>query len=130
LAWAIASKLAREGADLAFTYQGEALERRVRPLAESVGSRWVFPCDVTREEDIDRVFGRIQEEWKGLDILIHSIAFAQREDLEGRFVETSRQGFLTALEISAYSLVSLARRAEPLMEGREGSLVTLSYYGS
>lgn len=129
LAWSIAQSLHHRGAELAFTYQGESLERRVRPLAEEVGSNLVEPMDVTDDSSMDRVFQVLKEKWQGLDILIHSVAFANKEDLEGRFVETSREGFLKAMDISAFSLVTLARRAEALMEGREGSIVTLSYYG-
>lgn len=131
LAWAIARHLKELGADLAFTFQGEALERRVRPLAESVSSTLVLPCDVTNESQVDSVFQTLQEKWGSLDVLIHSVAFANREDLEGSFLNTSRDGFLKAMEISAYSLVSLARRAEPLMEkSGGGSIITLSYYGA
>lgn len=130
LAWSIAQALHRDGVELGFTYVGEALERRVRPLAESLGSTFIEPCDVTSDDAIDRTFTQARERWGGLDILIHSVAFANREELEGRFVDTSRDGFRMALDISAYSLVALARRAEPLMEGRRGSILTLSYYGA
>jgi len=129
LAWAIAKQLFEGGVELGFSYQGEALERRVRPLAEEVGSRFVEPCDVSRDEDIDAIFTKVKERWGRLDILIHSVAFANKEDLEGRFVDTSRAGFAKALDISAYSLVAATRRAEPLMTDG-GSIVTLSYYGS
>jgi enoyl-[acyl-carrier protein] reductase I len=130
IAWAIAKALKEEGAELAFTYAGEVLEKRVRPLAESVGSRIVLPCDVSDDTQIDSVFEKIKNEWGGLDILIHSVAFAKREELKGEFVDTSREGFKLALDISAYSLVALARRAVPLMEGRGGSILTMTYYGS
>lgn len=130
IAWAIAKALHREGAELAFTYPGEALEKRVKPLADSLNSSIVLPCDVTRDDEIDEVFKTIEEEFGGLDILVHSIAFARREELKGRFIETSREGFNLAMEISAFSLLALAKKAEPLMEGREGSILTLSYYGS
>lgn len=130
LAWAIAKQLHDAGATLGFTYLGEALERRVRPLAESVGATLIEPCNVADDADLDKVFNRVKETWGNLDILIHSVAFANREDLEGRFVKTSRQGFQTAMDISAYSLVAMASRAEPLMEGRDGSIITLSYYGA
>ncbi len=130
LAWAIAQQLHQAGASLAFTFQGEALERRVRPLAEGVDAKLIEPCDVTNDTQLDSLFSKIKESWGHLDFLIHSVAYAQREDLEGRFVDTSREGFRMALDISAYSLVELSRRAEPLMEGRAGSILTLSYYGA
>jgi len=129
IAWGIAEALHGAGARLGFTYQGETLERRVRPLAEGVDADLILPCDVTDEEQVQDVFQKARETWDGLDILIHAVAFANREDLEGRFVDTSRDGFLTAIEISAYSLVSLARHAAPLMNDG-GSIITLSYYGA
>lgn len=130
LAWAIAKQLHEGGAKLAFTYLGEALERRVRPLAESVNADLILPCNVTDDAQLDQTFAQVKEKWGGLDILIHSVAFANREDLEGRFIETPRAGFQMALDISAYSLVAMARRAEPLMEGRDGTILTMSYYGA
>jgi enoyl-[acyl-carrier protein] reductase I len=135
LAWSIAQHLKTAGYQLGFTYLGDALERRVRPLAESVQSDLIEPCNVADDGDLDRLFGRVREKWGSLDVLIHSVAFANREDLEGRFVETSREGFRMALDISAYSLVATARRAEPLMESREGrpeggTILTLTYNGS
>lgn len=130
LAWGIAKKLHAQGARLGFNYLGEALERRVRPLAESVEADLIEPCDVSDGVQMDKLFSKVKQKWGHLDILIHSVAFANREDLEGRFINTSRDGFLMAMDISAYSLVSLARRAEPLMEGREGAIITLSYYGA
>jgi enoyl-[acyl-carrier protein] reductase I len=130
LAWSIAEHLHQAGCELAFTYVGEALERRVRPLAESVGAKLILPMNAQSETEMDEVFAKLKAEWGGLDFLIHSIAFANREDLEGRFVDTKREGFLLALDISAYSLVALARRAEPLMEGREAAILTLSYLGA
>ena len=116
LGWAIAKSMAAEGAELAFTYQGETLERRVRPLAESVGSSFVEPCDVTDDSQIDGLFGKLKDQWDSMDFLVHSVAFAEREDLEGSFVDTSRAGFQKALDISAFSLVALAQRAKPLLE--------------
>jgi enoyl-[acyl-carrier protein] reductase I len=130
LAWAIAKQLHEGGAKLGFTYLGDALERRVRPLAESVQADLIEPCDASNDAQIDALFSRIKDKWDGIDILIHSIAFANREDLEGRFINTSRDGFKLAMDVSAYSLVALARRAEPMMEGRGGSIITLSYYGA
>ncbi len=129
LAWAIAQELHKGGAELGFTYLGEALERRVRPLAEGVNSPLIEPCNVSDDTQIEALFSKIQKTWGKLDILIHSVAFANREDLEGRFITTSRQGFSNAMDISAYSLVALARHSEPLMQNG-GSIVTLSYYGA
>jgi enoyl-[acyl-carrier protein] reductase I len=131
LAWAIARRLADEGAQLAFTYQGERIEKGVRELAESVGSPLVTECDVRDDEGLDRVFAEVGEAFDGgLDLLVHSVAFAAAEDLEGRFVDTPRDRFWLALDVSAYSLVAVARRAEPLMAARGGgSVVTLTYLG-
>ncbi len=130
IAWAIAEALKREGMDLAFTYAGEALESRVRPLAESLGSKLILPCDVTDDGQIASVFQALRSKWGGLDALVHSVAFAKKEELKGEFLSTSRDGFRLALDVSAFSLVALARAAAPLMEGRPGSIVSLSYYGS
>lgn len=130
LAWAISKQLHEAGAELGFTYLGEALERRVRPLAESVGATLIEPCDVANGEQITALFESVEKKWGHVDYLIHSVAFANKEDLEGRFVDTTKNGFLTAMDISAYSLVALARAAEPLMKGREGAIVTLSYHGA
>ena len=130
IAWAISQALHREGAELAFTYAGEVLERRVRPLAEGLGAKIVLPCDVTKDEEIARVFDTLRNEWGGLDILIHAIAFAAKEDLSNPFVQTSRQGFHLALDVSAYSLVVLSRHAAALMEGRQGSILTMTYMGA
>lgn len=129
IAWGIARAAAAEGAELAFTYQGEALERRVRPLAEQVSSSIVEPLDVTDAGQIQEVFDKLKAEWGQLDFLVHSVAFADREDLKGRTIDTSRDGFLKALEISAYSLISLCRAAEPLMSPG-GSIIALTYHGS
>jgi len=129
IAWAIAQKLHAEGMELAFTYV-PALESRVRPLAESLGVSLVLPCDVTVDAEIDSVFTAIKDKWGGLDALVHSLAFANKDELKGDFSATSREGFALAMDVSAYSLVALARGAAPLMEGRDGSIITLSYYGS
>ena len=129
IAWAIARRLHGEGMELAFTYV-PALESRVRPLAESLGVSLILPCDVTIDKEIDGVFTAIKEKWGGLDSLVHSLAFANKEELKGDFSATSREGFALALDVSAYSLVALSRGAAPLMEGRDGSIITLSYYGS
>ncbi len=129
IAWGIAQALHREGCELAFSYGAPMLEKRVRPLAESVGARLVELCDVTDDTAIERVFEKVKETYGTIDVLVHSIAFADRRDLQGRFVETSRDGFKMALDISAYSLVALTRAAEPLMTDG-GSILTLTYYGS
>ena len=130
IAWGIAQALAAEGATMAFTYQGERIEAGVRELAGSLGSTLVLPCDVTRDEDLDAVFETVGKEFGGLDILIHAVAFAAREDLEGRFTDTKRANFAMALDISAYSLTAMVQRAEPLMEQKGGgSVVTMTYLG-
>ena len=130
IAWAISEALHAEGAELAFTFAGEILEKRVRPLAEGIGAKIILPCDVTKDEEIEKVFATLKQEWGGLDIMIHAIAFARKEDLANPYVQTSRQGFHLAMDVSAYSMVALARHAAPLMEGRNGSMLTLTYMGS
>lgn len=129
IAWGIAQQVHAHGAELAFTYLNESLEKRVRPLAESVGAQLVVPCDVQQDDSIQAAFEAVKAQWGTLDFLIHAVAFAQREDLDGRFVDTSREGFRIALDVSAYSLVALARAAAPLMPSG-GSLVALTYYGA
>ena len=131
IAWAIAKRLAAEGAHLAFTYQGERIESSVRDLAASVDSPLVTACDVRADEDVQRVFAEAGEAFGGeLDLLVHSVAFAAAEDLEGRFTDTPRNRFWLALDVSAYSLVACARAAEPLMEAAGGgSIVTMTYLG-
>jgi enoyl-[acyl-carrier protein] reductase I len=131
IAWAIAKRLADAGAELAFTYQGERIEKNVRDLAASVGSPLVTACDVRSDDDIARVFDEVGTAFDGgLDLLVHSVAFAAAEDLEGRFTDTPRDRFWLALDVSAYSLVSCARAAEPLMEARGGgAIVTMTYLG-
>lgn len=129
IAWAISQALHREGADLAFTYAGETLAKRVQPLAASVGSDFVFPCDVRSDDDITSVFKAIENCWGGLDILVHAVAYAHKDELKGSFLNTTREGFATALDVSAYSLIALAKGAVPLMQEREGSIITLTYYG-
>jgi enoyl-[acyl-carrier protein] reductase I len=131
IAWAIARRLAAEGAQLAFTFQGERIESTVRELAESVSSPLVTACDVRSDEDVQRVFGEVGEAFDGrLDLLVHSVAFAAAEDLEGRFTDTPRDRFWLALDVSAYSLVACARAAEPLLEAAGGgSIVTMTYLG-
>jgi enoyl-[acyl-carrier protein] reductase I len=129
IAWAIAKRLAEGGAELAFTFQGDRIEKSVRELAESVSSPLVTACDVRSDEDLERVFNEARETFDGrLDLLVHAVAFAAAEDLEGRFTDTPRDRFWMALDVSAYSLVACARLAEPLMEAG-GSILTMTYLG-
>jgi enoyl-[acyl-carrier protein] reductase I len=129
IAWGIAKAVHEQGAELAFTYQGEALQRRVEPLAAQTGSDIVLPCDVTDDASIDSVFSTIKERWGTFDFLVHAIAYADKDELKGKYVNTSRDNFLRSLDISCYSLTAVAQRANALMnEG--GSIVTLSYYGA
>ncbi len=129
IAWGIAKALHEQGAVIGFSSIEMLIEKRVRPLADSIGSTFVEPCDVQKDEDIDRVFARWQKEQGNIDILVHALAFARREDLDGRFVDTSRDGFMLAMDVSAYSMVALAHAAAPLMP-KGGSMMTLSYYGA
>ena len=131
IAWAIAKRLADAGAELAFTYQGERIEKNVRDLAESVSSPLVTECDVRSDADIERVFREVGETFDGgLDLVVHSVAYAAAEDLEGRFTDTPRDRFWLALDISAYSLIACARAAEPMMESRGGgAILTMTYLG-
>lgn len=129
IAWGIAKTVAEHGAELGFTYQGEALEKRVRPLAESVGASMVLPCDVTDEDSMDAVFAAVEKQWGTLDFLVHAIAFSDKDELKGHYLNTTRSNFLRTMDISCYSLTALAKRAAPLMsEG--GSILTLTYYGA
>ena len=131
LAWSIAQTLAAEGAEIALTYQGEILEKRVRPLAAQIEADVVGELDVNNDAQIASVFAALKKKWDGLDLLVHAVAFAEREDLRDRFLTVTRANFAKSLEISAYSLVALARAAEPLMEARGGgSILTLSYLGA
>ncbi len=129
LAWGIARRAAEHGATLAFTYQGEALERRVRPLAESVGGAFLLPCDVSDPDSIDAVFADIGSRWGELDFLVHAIGFSDKNELRGRYIDTSRENFLRTMDVSCYSFTAVARRAEPLLRPG-GSLLTLTYYGA
>jgi len=129
IAWACAQSLAREGMRLAFTYMGDRMEKGVRDLAAEVPNSLVLPCDVTRQETIDEVFRVLREEFGTLDSVVHAVAFAKREELVGDFFNTSKEGYMLAHEVSAYSLTAVSRCALPLMEGREGSIVTLTYIG-
>src|SRR5262249_47078081 len=130
IAWAIARGFHAEGAELALTYPNEAIEKRVRPLAESLGVKTVLECDVTRDEQIDATFSALRDRWGTLDALVHAVAYAGRDELKGRFLDTTRAGFNLALEVSAYSLVALARGAAPLFPPSGGSILTLTYLGS
>jgi enoyl-[acyl-carrier protein] reductase I len=131
LAWSIAQTLATEGAEVAMTYQGEILEKRVRPLAAQIEADVIGELDVNDDAQIASVFAALKKKWDGLDLLVHAVAFAERENLRDRFLTVSRENFKKSLEISAYSLVALARAAEPLMEAAGGgSILTLSYLGA
>jgi len=129
IAWGIARRAAQAGAELAFTYQGEVLRKRVEPLVESVGGKLLVPMDVTDDAQVAEAFGAVEETFGSIDFMVHSIAFADREDLRGRTIDTSREGFLKAMNISVYSLIQLAREAEPIMNPG-GCILTLSYYGA
>src|SRR5215475_6838615 len=129
IAWGIAKACAAQGAALAFTYQGDALKKRVEPLAGEVGSTLVFPCDVTEGASIDAVFAALSREWGKLDFLVHAIAFSDKSELDGRYVDTTEKNFTQTMLISCYSFTALAQRAEKLMSAG-GSLLTLTYYGA
>ncbi|MAI62960.1 MAG: enoyl-[acyl-carrier-protein] reductase [Micavibrio sp. TMED27] len=129
IAWGLAKAAAESGAELAFTYQGEALEKRVKPLAEKIGASILVPCDVTDEASIDEAFKTIEEEWGQLDFLVHAIAFSDKSELDGLYLDTSRDNFLRTMDISVYSFTAVAKRATPLMK-EGGSMVTLTYYGA
>tara|TARA_Y100001936_G_C15993279_1_gene623595 strand:+ start:238 stop:1041 length:804 start_codon:yes stop_codon:yes gene_type:complete len=129
IAWGIAETLNRHGAELAFTYQGEAFEKRVRPLANSIGSDFLLQCDVTNEDELDEVFAELEKKWGKIDFIVHAIAYSNKEELKGYYKDTSLQNFLNSMHISCYSFTSVARRASAIMnEG--GSMITLSYLGA
>jgi len=129
IAWGIARMLAGSGAELAFTFQGDAQAKRVRPLAESVASKLVLPCDVGNDSELDAVFTELSQEWGTLDFLVHSLAYSDRNELKGRYVDTSRQNFISTLSISCYSFTDVARRAAAMMTSG-GSMITLTYGGA
>jgi len=129
IAWGMAKMAHEHGAELAFTYQGDSFERRVRPLAESVGSDIVLPCDVTDTGSLDTVFDTIKGNWGGLDFVLHAVAYSDKEELKGRYIDTTKDNFLQSLEISCYSFTAVAQRAVPLMQAGS-SLVTLTYSGA
>jgi enoyl-[acyl-carrier protein] reductase I len=129
IAWGIAQMLASQGAELAFTYQGDAQAKRLRPLAESIGSKIVLPGDVEKDSDLDAVFAQLEKQWGSLDFLVHAIAFSDAKELKGRYVDTTRTNFLRSLDISCYSFTAVARRAASLMT-KGGAMVTLTYLGA
>lgn len=129
LAWGITKALASQGAEIAFTFQSEALEKRVRPLAQSLGFDFLIPCDVNKDGDIARTFSAIREKWEKIDFVVHAIAYADKEELKGKYTDTSRRNFLNALDVSCYSFTETCREASRLMpEG--GALLTLTYHGA
>lgn len=129
IAWGIAKACADQGAEIAFTYQGEALQKRVVPLAESVGSKHILPCDVTEQGSIDALFETLRKDWGKIDFFVHAIAYSNKDELDGRYVDTTLDNFTASMAISCYSFVALCQRAEKLMTDG-GSIVTLTYYGS
>ena len=129
IAWGIATALHKHGAELAFTYQGDAFGRRVKPLAERLGSKLVLPCDVSDEKSVDSVFDALRDEWGTIDFIVHAIAFSDKEELKGRYADTSRENFIQTMLISCFSFTDVARRAAKLMPNG-GSLITLTYGGS
>lgn len=129
IAWGIAEMAHKHGAELAFTFQGDALEKRVRPLAESVQSKIVVPCDVTNHESIDATFKAVEKEWGELDFVVHAIAYSDKNELDGLYLNTTRDNFLKTMDISVYSFTAVAQRAVPLMKNG-GSLITMTYHGA
>jgi len=130
IAWGIARTLAAHGARIAFTYQGEAQLKRLKPLAASIGATLLMPADVENDDELDAAFATLEREWGGLDFLVHAIAFSDRDELKGRYVDTSRANFARTLSVSCYSFTAAARRAVKLMAGRDGAMLTLSYLGA
>jgi enoyl-[acyl-carrier protein] reductase I len=129
LAWGIAQQLSLEGAELAFSYQGDVIKKRVVPLAQSLGSQLVFPCDVSQEKDVENLFKSLSTVWTTLDFVVHAVSFSDKNELRGEFLSVSRENFVNTLLISCYSFIDLAKHAAPLM-GEGGSILTLSYYGA
>lgn len=129
IAWGIAKALSEQGAELAFTFQGEALQKRVEPLAASVGSSLVIPCDVSGEKGIEEAFATLKKHWDSIDFVVHAIGFSDKDELKGKYIQTSRKNFLNTMDISCYSFTEVARHAA-LMMTKGGSLLTLSYYGA
>jgi enoyl-[acyl-carrier protein] reductase I len=129
IAWGIAKSLHEQGAELAFTYQGEAFEKRVRPLAEEIGSKIILDCDVTDEKNLDHVFNALKSQMGHIDFLVHAVAYSNKEELKGRFSDTTLENFLNTMHISCYSFMSVARRAAKIMD-EGGAMITLSYIGA
>jgi enoyl-[acyl-carrier protein] reductase I len=129
IAWGIAEAVAKQGAEIAFTYQGDALEKRVKPLAEKVGSSIIIPCDVSSDEAIDETFNLLKEKWNTIDFVVHAIAYSDKEELKGEYVDTTRENFYKTMDISVYSFTAVAQRAAKMMPNG-GSMITLTYYGS
>ena len=129
IAWGIAEAVAKQGAEIAFTYQGDALEKRVRPLAEKVGSNIVIPCDVSSDEAIEETFKLLKEKWDTIDFIVHAIAYSDKEELKGEYVDTTRENFYKTMDISVYSFTAIAQRAAKMMPNG-GSMITLTYYGA
>jgi len=130
IAWAIARAFQEQGAELAITYAGEAFEKRVRPLAESLNAKAILPCNVAKDDEIKSVFSELGRVWDGIDIIIHSVAFANRDELKGTIINTTREGFATAMDISVYSFLGIMKEAQPMLKGRNAAAVTMSYYGA
>lgn len=130
LAWGIAKKLAEQGAELAFSYQGEALAKRVIPLAAELGSDFTFECDVSKMESLDAAFAALKERWDTIDFVVHAIGYSDKNELRGHYVDTSLENFLNTMNISAYSLVAISQRASAMMPESGGAILTLSYYGA
>jgi enoyl-[acyl-carrier protein] reductase I len=129
IAWGIAEELHKAGAEIAFTYQGDVLHKRVQPLAASIGSDFLLPCDVTDQASIDAAFNEVEKKWGKIDFLVHAIAFSDKKELDGRYVDTTRENFLRTMDISVFSFTAVAQKAARLMnEG--GSMITLTYYGA
>ncbi len=129
IAWGIAEAVAKQGAEIAFTYQGDALEKRVRPLAEKVGSNIIIPCDVSSDEAIEKTFKLLKEKWDTIDFIVHAIAYSDKEELKGEYVDTTRENFYKTMDISVYSFTAIAQRAAKMMPNG-GSMITLTYYGA
>ena len=129
IAWGIAEAVAKQGAEIAFTYQGDALEKRVRPLAEKVGSNIIIPCDVSNDQAIEETFKLLKEKWDTIDFIVHAIAYSDKEELKGEYVDTTRENFYKTMDISVYSFTAIAQRAAKMMPNG-GSMITLTYYGA
>ena len=130
IAWGIAKALANAGAELAFTYQGGAFEKRLRPLAEGVGANIILPCDVEEDGSLKTIFNQLAKDWGSVDFIVHSVAYSDKEELNGRYVDTTVDNFLRTMSISCFSFTSVAKAAYPLMKENGGSMITLTYYGA